>query len=87
MIKANEKLDTYKHQARENLDSEMGKALRKQRSIEIESCFGDIKHNMGFGRFYLRGLKKVETEFNLVAMAHSLRKLQIKGEKKTSQAF
>ncbi len=80
-VKVNEKLETYKHQARGNLNSQTGKALSGQRSIEIESCFGDIKHNMGFRRFHLRGLKKVQTEFSLVAMAHNLRKLQIKQEK------
>jgi transposase len=80
LIKVNEKLDTYKQQARENLNSEKGAKLKKQRSIEIESCYGDIKHNMGFKRFHLRGIKKVKTEFNLVAMAHNLRKMQIKIE-------
>ena len=84
MIKVNEKLDTYKQQARENLNSKTGSRLRKQRCIEIESCFGDIKHNMGFRRFHLRGMKKVETEFNLVAMAHNLRKLQLKQIKKAA---
>jgi hypothetical protein len=80
-ITMNEKLEKYKHQARENLKSERGYQLRKQRSIEIESCFGDIKHNMGFRRFHLRGLKKVKTEFTLVAMAHNMKKLYLKGLK------
>ena len=84
MVKVNEKLDTYKQQARENLNSKEGTKLKKQRSIEIESCFGDIKHNMGFRRFHLRGTKKVKTEFNLVAMAHNLRKMQIKIENKAA---
>jgi hypothetical protein len=74
----NEKLEAYKQTARQNLRSEKGSELRKKRSIEIESCYGDIKHNMGFRRFHLRGLKKAETEFTLVAMAHNLRKLQLK---------
>jgi hypothetical protein len=78
LIKVNEKLEAYKQLARQNLNSEKGYTLRKKRCIEIESCYGDIKHNMGFRRFHLRGLKKVETEFNLVAMAHNLRKLQLK---------
>lgn len=79
-VRVNEKLDTYKQKARENLNSEQGTVLKKQRSIEIESCYGDIKHNMGFKRFHLRGIKKVKTEFNLVAMAHNLRKMQIRME-------
>ena len=81
-IKVNEKLEGYKSQARENLHSEQGKKLRKRRSIEIESCFGDIKHNMGFRRFHLRGIKKVKTEFTLIAMSHNLRKLHIKMQNK-----
>jgi len=80
-IKVNEKLDNYKQQARTNLHSPKGFQLRKRRSIEIESCFGDIKWNMGFRRFHLRGLKKVTAEFTLVAMAHNLRKMHLKQQK------
>jgi transposase len=77
-IVLNEKLEDYKQKAREKLKSETGLRLRKQRSIEIESCFGDVKHNMGFRRFHLRGLKKVKTEFTLVAIAHNLKKIYLK---------
>jgi transposase len=84
LIKVNEKLEAFKQQARENLHTPTGTSLRKQRCIEIESCFGDIKQNMGFRRFHLRGIKKVETEFTIIAMAHNLRKLQIKIEKKAA---
>jgi transposase len=78
IIQVNEKLEDYKQQARQNLGTQKGVRLKKQRSIEIESCFGDIKHNMGFRRFHLRGLKKVKTEIILVAMAHNLRKVYLK---------
>jgi len=76
-LQVNEKLEKYKQTARENLTTELGKQLRKQRSIEIESCFGDIKHNMGFRRFHVRGIQKVKTEFFLIAMAHNFRKIQL----------
>ncbi|HUI90601.1 MAG TPA: transposase, partial [Anaerolineales bacterium] len=33
------------------------------------------KHNRGFRRFSLRGLKKAETEWGILCMAHNLRKL------------
>ena len=78
ILKVNEKLEVYKSKARRNLISEKGILLRKQRGMEIESCFGDIKHNMGFRRFHLRGLEKVRTECCFVAMAHNLRKIHIK---------
>lgn len=83
-IQVNEKLEDYKQQARQHLGTEKGIDLKKRRSIEIESCFGDIKHNMGFRRFHLRGIKKVKTEFTLVAMAHNIRKLSIQRQKEAS---
>ena len=77
-LSINQILEKHKQHARENLKSEEGEKLRKSRSIEIESCFGDIKHNMGFRRFHLRGMKKVSIEITLIVMAHNLRKLHIK---------
>lgn len=81
IINLNEKLENYRNQARKNLKTEEGKKLRKARGTEIETCFGDIKHNMGFRRFHLRGIKKVATEITLVAMAHNLRKVHLIKEK------
>jgi hypothetical protein len=51
-------LQRYRQQARENLLSEQGVTLRQQRSTEPETVFGDIKHNMEFRRFMLRGTEK-----------------------------
>ena len=76
-IVVNEQLDIYKAIAQSNLQSEKGLALRRRRGHEIESCFGDFKHNMAFRRFHLRGLKKVKTEVTVLAMAHNLRKIQL----------
>lgn len=83
-IKVNPKLEHYKVKARANLKSDEGIILRKKRSIEIESCFGDIKQNMGFRRFHVRGLGKVKTEISLIAMAHNLRKIQLQVLKKAA---
>ena len=73
----NEQWGIYKEIAHRNLHSEKGLELRRRRGHEIESCFGDLKHNMGFRRFHLRGLKKVKTEVTVVAMAHNLRKIHL----------
>ncbi|MFJ8268286.1 transposase [Peribacillus asahii] len=43
--------------------------------MEVESVFGHIKGNRSFRRFSLRSLAKVQTEFGIVAMAHSLLKV------------
>lgn len=76
-ILVNEQLDMYKEISNRNLHSEKGFELRRRRGHEIESCFGDFKHNMGFRRFHLRGLKKVKTEATVIAIAHNLRKIHL----------
>lgn len=76
-LKINQKLDQYKKKAAENLRSPVGWWLRKQRNVEIESCFGDIKENMAIRRCHLRGLSKVKTDFCLISMAHNLRKIHL----------
>jgi len=83
-LHVNVQLDIYKKLAKENLDSQKGVELRKKRGWEIESCFGDIKHNMRFRRFNVRGLKKVKTEISIVSIAHNLRKLHLKQEKQAA---
>ena len=57
------------------LEDEVLSALYAQRKIDVESVFGNLKGNLSFTRFLLRGLLKTRTEFGLVAMAHNLRKL------------
>ncbi len=67
-IHYNPTLERYKSQARDNLNSEYGIALRKRRGIEVETVFGDFKHNRWFRRFHLRGLEKVEHELGLYCL-------------------
>ena len=69
------RLRRFRELAPTNLLSEKGKTLRVQRNIEVESVFGQIKHNMHFRRFSLRGLDKVKTEWGLVCIAHNMQKL------------
>lgn len=67
--------EAYKQKAKELLDTDEGKAMRSNRSIEVESVFGDIKFNKKHDRFVLRGKQKVYIEYGLLAIAHNLRKL------------
>lgn len=76
-IQVNWKLEEYKRKTREKLSTQQGKILMKNRSHDIETCFGDIKQNMLFRRVHLRGINKVQTECTIIAMAHNLRKMQI----------
>ena len=78
--------------ARENLKSGKGITLRKQRGEKIKSCFGNIKHNMGFRRFHVGCLQKIKAERTIIAMAHNLRKnhlqkLEMQPEKKEKTQY
>lgn len=77
IIERNHNLIRLKAKAKEKLLSKEGVAHRKQRCWDIEAIFGDIKHNMNFKRFALRGIEKVNVEIGLVAMAHNLKKLAL----------
>lgn len=77
IIERNHNLIRLKAKAKEKLLSKDGVAHRKQRCWDIEAIFGDIKHNMNFKRFALRGIEKVNVEIGLVAMAHNLKKLAL----------
>lgn len=74
-IRISFRLLDFRRRARENLTSPSGQRLRAQRSVEVETVFGHIKHNLAFRRFHLRGLEKVKTEWGLVSIAHNLTKL------------
>jgi transposase len=71
----NKELEQYKQQARTNLTSTNGIKLRLRRGYEIETFFGDLKHNCGFTRFLLRGKQKAEHELGLLCMGYNIRKL------------
>ena len=70
----NEKLARYRDRARELLSSSKGRIYRGRRLAEVESVFGQIKHNNNFRRFALRGKEKVKIEWALVALAHNMKK-------------
>jgi transposase len=74
-IEVSPKLIEYKNTARQNLESEIGKKLRSQRGVDVESVFGQIKHNDQFRRFYTRGIKNVSTEWGIISIAHNIKKM------------
>lgn len=73
-IEVNHNLNRLKQKADSLLLSEEGIKHRKKRPWDVEPVFGNIKANHHFRRFMLRGIKKVEVETGLVALAHNLRK-------------
>jgi len=77
IIEVNHELRRQKADVKERLYSEEGWARRKRRCWEVETFFGDIKHNRKFTRFSLRGMKKVLTESLLLAMVYNIRKMPV----------
>ena len=75
VIELNHKLLAYRRRAKELLMSEEGLRHRSKRPVEVEAVFGQLKKNRMFNRFRMRGIKKVEIEFGLLAMAHNLLKM------------
>ncbi len=75
VLSVNHRNNALRSEAREFLDSPAGEELRKRRSIEPESVFGNIKANYGVTRFLLRKLDKVTLEWGLHSIAHNMRKM------------
>ena len=74
IIEVNHRLNKYKQQVREKLNSEQGIYHRKKRPCDVEPVFAGIKNNHQFKRFMLRTKSKTEIEAGLLALAHNLRK-------------
>lgn len=69
-------LERYKFRQRLRLLSLEGKEFMARRRQDIEPTIGDIKRNMGFRRFNLRGKHKCELELGLVSIGHNLKKIK-----------
>lgn len=74
IVELNLKGRTFREKAKERLESPRGIENRKQRPVDVEPVFGQIKANRNFRRFRLRGKAKTEVEIGLLAIAHNLRK-------------
>ena len=62
-------------QMRERLKQEEQQKLYRKRNGTVEPVFGVIKEILGYRRFLLRGLKKVQGEWSLICTSFNLRKL------------
>jgi hypothetical protein len=83
-IQRNERLLRLKRKARIILEDERYKELRKQRSVEVETVFGQIKGNQGYRRFLLRGTAKVSTEWGLLSLGYNLKQIYRLNRDKTA---
>jgi len=67
--------DAKKEAMHEKVHNDEGKAIYRMRKAIVEPVWGQIKQCQGFRQFHLRGEKKVEGEFVLLATAYNLRKI------------
>lgn len=60
--------------SRNELETAEGRATFALRKRTVEPVFGQIKHNLGFDRFLLRGINGASAEFALICLAHNISK-------------
>jgi len=65
----------YERAVARKLATPAGQAIYARRRELVEPVFGNLKFNLGFTRFSLRGLANVRGEFLLLCIAHNLKKL------------
>ncbi|MBS3064694.1 MAG: IS1182 family transposase [DPANN group archaeon] len=59
------------------METEEGKRIYGLRKIVVEPVIGNIKYNMGFTEFLIRGLDGAKLELNIASIAHNLKKIWI----------
>src|SRR3989338_3725924 len=69
-------LARYKFTQCVRLNSETGKEMMKRRREDVEPVIGDIKRNMNFRTFNLRGKPKCLIELGLISLGHNLKKMK-----------
>ena len=73
--KIKEEYNKVEYENLKKLLTDKGREEYKKRMHTVEPPFGDMKFNQGYRYFLLRGLKKVKGEFNLMCIAHNIKKI------------
>lgn len=68
--------ERYKFRQRLQLRSEKGKLMMKRRREDVKPVIGNLKRNLGFRHFNLRGKRKCELELGLFSLAHNFKKIK-----------
>jgi len=84
VIERNEQWLRLKRKAQQVLEDEHYSELRKQRAVEVETVFGQLKENQGYRRFLLRGTAKVLTEWGLLSLGYNLKQIYRLNKEKIS---
>jgi len=71
-LRVDTQLDIYKANAKNNIESDKGKLIRLNRSIQAEESFALFKDGLTLKCFRVMGYKSVETEWMLFCMSASI---------------
>ncbi len=61
------------------IDSPKGRHLQSPRIGTVEPVFGDIRHNKRLNRFTLRGKERVNAQWSLYCLVHTIERLTNRG--------
>jgi len=67
--------ETLRQRARDLLQTAKGKIKYSKRMSTIEPIFGNLKQNLNFRAFQLRGKIKADAEFKLQCLCHNIKKI------------
>jgi hypothetical protein len=62
---------------KKKMETEEGRNIYNLRKIVVEPVIGNIKYNLGFSEFSVRGLNGARLELNIASIAHNLKKIWI----------
>lgn len=74
VIQKNPNLDYFQAYTRELLSVKETGDIYRQRKIDVEPAFGNLKANLGFTRFLVRGKEAVKSELGFALMAMNIKK-------------
>ena len=78
VLNVSKKFIRQREEMEEKINTDLGKMLRVNRSIQAEGVFAMVKEDMNFRRFLLRGMVKIQVEWTLLSLAYNLLKLHHK---------
>ena len=81
VIYVSKRFARQREEMEQRINTEEGKLIRVNRSIQAEGVFAMVKEDMGFRRFLLRSAVKVEVEWTLLSPAYNVLKLHHKIQK------
>ena len=62
---------------KKKMETEEAKYVYSLRKTIVEPVIGDIKYNLGFDEFLIKGLDGAKLELNLASIAHNLKKIWV----------